>query len=176
MKPFLPILLLTAITSVNAAELFGVNLTNATRDELRLAVKKAGVKLIQEAGAGAFYDTYKGSSVLHRADHLYLGFVKKDNKFAFAEYEFNGREQPVMLTKLNKKYGAAQIAKGKFMSDKSYSWFSKGIEITFYQDWQAYKMRLIYANPEALIQLKKEQHEFKSALMQQNKNYLEQAY
>jgi len=176
MKPFVLILLISFFSHANAAELFGVNLANASRDELRIAVKNSGVKLVQEAGIDAFYDIYKGGAVLHKAKHLYLGFVKKDKKFAFAEYEFIGLQQPGMLRKLNKKYGPAQRSKGKFMSDQSYSWLSNGIKITFYQDWPAHKMRLTYVNPEALKQLKRERQQFNINSSVKNATYLEHAY
>ena len=176
MKLFFLIFLLSYLTQAGGAELFGVNLSTTSRDELRVAVKNAGVKLVQEAGIDAFYDIYKGGGILHKAKHLYLGFVKKDNKFAFAEYEFIGLHQPGMLRKLNKKYGNAKRLKGSFMSDQSYSWLSNGIEITLYQDWPAHKMRLSYVNPEALKQLRVEQKMFKIAVKNQNANYLDYAY
>lgn len=162
--------------TVNAAELYGLSLTSATRDEFRIAVKNAGVKLVQEAGVDAFYDIYEGSSVLHGASNLYIGFVKKNNKFAFAEYEFEGLTQPVLLKKLNIKYGKAKLEKGKFITDFSYSWNSNGIKISLYQDWVAYKMRLIYQNSDELAQLKAEQQQFITASKQQNTFYNEKAY
>ncbi|MCP4076259.1 MAG: hypothetical protein GY744_08740 [Gammaproteobacteria bacterium] len=163
-------------TPAFAVELFGVDLNGTTRDELRLAIENAGVKLVQYAGKGTFYDVYKGDTVLHKANQLYLGFVKKDKKFAFAEYEFSGFKHPVLLNKLNKKYGKASPIKGKFISDQSYSWVSKGIQITFYQDWNSYKTRLTYFNPETLKQLRNEQKLFSGVLKKQMAIYLEQGY
>ncbi len=176
MKLIALILLVFVNTAVNSAELFGVNLVSASRDELRAAVKMAGVKLVKEAGVGAFHDVYKGDSVLHEAKKLYLGFVKKDKKFAFAEYEFNGLQQPVMLNKLINKYGKAAPTKGKFLTDMSYSWLSDGIKINFYQDWPAHKTRLIYFNPEALQQLRSEQKLFAVASNKAKAVYQEQAF
>ena len=176
MKPILLLLLCSVYPHAYAAELFGVALTGATQDKLRVAVKKAGVKLVQQSGKDSFYDVYKGDSVLHKADSLYLGFVKKDKKFAFAEYEFSGLKQPVLLNKLNKKYGLASSTKGKFITDSSYSWVSKGIKITLYQDWEDYKTRLIYFNADALRQLRSEQKLFDITSNQQVAVYLEQAY
>ena len=176
MKLILLLLLCCVYPQGYAAELFGVALTGATQGKLRDAVKKAGIKLVQQSGKDTFYDVYKGDSVLHKADHLYLGFVKKDKKFAFAEYEFSGLKQPVLLNKLNKKYGLANLVKGKFITDSSYSWVSKGIQITLYQDWRAYKTRLIYFNPTALMQLRSEQKLFDIPSNQQVAVYLEKAY
>jgi len=176
MRKFLIFLLLCVFTQVYAAELFGVNLSGATRDQLRVAVKNAGLKLIQEAGSDGFYDIYKGDSVLYKANHLYLGFVKKDKKFAFAEYEFNGLKHPAMLKRLKSKYGPASLGHGEFITDQSYSWISEGIFIKFYQDWDAYKMRLTYSKPEALQLLRNEQKKFQINTNQLQAGYMEQAY
>jgi len=81
-----------------------------------------------------------------------------------------------LLNKLNKKYGLANLVKGKFITDSSYSWVSKGIQITLYQDWRAYKTRLIYFNPTALMQLRSEQKLFDITSNQQVAVYLEKAY
>jgi len=176
MKLFLLLFLCCIYTPAYAAELFGVNLNGATRDELRLAVENAGVKLIQYAGQGSFYDVYQGKAVLYKAKQLYLGFVKKDKRFAFAEYEFSGLKHPILLNKLNEKYGLAKLVKGKFLTDRSYSWVSKGTQITLSPDWKAYKTRLIYSDPAALKELRNEQKLFKIALGRQYAVYLDQAY
>lgn len=176
MKYLLFVLLTWAVFPAYSAQLFGVNLSTATRDELRIAVKNAGVKVVQEAGIDAFFDIYEGDSVLHKAKYLYLGFVKKNQKFAFAEYEFNGLKQPVMLQKLTAKYGKTKPMQGKYFSDVSHSWLSDGIKITLYQDWKGYKTRLTYIDPAALNQLKEEKNQYQLATKQANVNYLEMAY
>ncbi len=153
-----------------------MGLNGATRDELRLAIENAGVKLIRHAGKGTFYDIYQGNAVLHKADQLYLGYVKRDKKFAFAEYEFSGLKHPFLLIKLNKKYGLAKPVKGEFISDRSYSWVSKGTQITLSPDWKSYKTRLIYSNPAALKELRNEQKLYKVTSNQQFAIYLDQAY
>ncbi len=177
MKYFsLSLLLCLILFPVYGAELFGVDLKNATRDKLRKAVNSSGLKLVQKAGSDAFYDIYKGASVLHKANYFFLGFTKKNNQFAFAEYEFNGLRHPLMLQKLINKYGAAQISKGKFITDQKYSWFSEGTTISFYQDWPAYKTRLVYYNPELLTQLRTENNQYVNAFKVNTAVYLEQAY
>ena len=108
--------------------------------------------------------------------HLYLGFVKQDQSFAFAEYSFNGLRQPVLLQRLNAKYGKATIKQGEFMSDQSYIWQSDQITISLSYDWQNYQTRLTYSRPDKLELLRQEQAEYRRQLALQGDDYLEQAY
>ena len=170
------ILILLAIYPVHAAELFGVALESSSRDQLRAAVKNAGVRLVREAGADAFFDIYQSDRLLHGSKQLFLGFVKQDNRFAFAEYEFAGLRQPEMVRRLTQKYGKPGQAAGRYMTDRAYNWQSGAITISLYPDWKAYKTRLVYFHPERLVQLQKEQHEHRIALDRQRLNYLPQAY
>ncbi len=176
MKLFTLFVLFFCYTSSYGAQLFGVNLADATRDELRSAINNAGVKLVQAAGSDAFYDIYLGDSLLHRANHLYLGFVKRDKRFAFAEYDFDGLKQSVLYKKLMEKYGKPVKIKGKFFTDESYNWISEGVKISLVKDWSSYKTRLIYFKPEALNELKKEMQQFQVQLNRGNAVFLDQAY
>ncbi|MCP4877054.1 MAG: hypothetical protein GY896_16480 [Gammaproteobacteria bacterium] len=142
---------------VAALELFGVDLESTNRDELRGAVKNAGVVLVREGGEDDWYDVYDSSSVLSGSRHLYLGFVRRDQGFAFAEYEFNGLNSKSLLRELNAKYGVAKVHAGRFVSDRRYLWLRDGIEIELASDWQNYKLRLSYINPENLADLRAEQ-------------------
>lgn len=172
------ILILTLLLSgpLQAAELFGVALLDAERNQLRLAVKSAGVKLLREAGDDAFFDVYQSDGVMVDSNHLYLGFVKKDNRFAFAEYEFNGLQQPEMLSRLTARYGKPIKSAGKFLTDQSYRWQSNGITIALYADWKAYKTRLLYFNPTTLRVLQDEQEAYVTEQDQRQKRYLPQGY
>ena len=154
------VLLMLSPSLVQAAELFGVDLASTERDELRSAVKNAGLKLISEAGDDAFFDSYESDLVLSKSTRLYLGFVKQDRKFAFAEYEFIGLKQPVLVKKLNQKYGKAMLKSGKFLTDQAYKWQSGGVEIELYTDWSNYRTRLLYSIPEQLVRLNQEKTEF----------------
>ena len=151
-------MILSAIgNSANALELFGVDLEKALQDELRSAAKKAGVKLIREGGEGLWFDSYDSSEVLPLSTRLYLGFVKQDKRFAFAEYEFVGFEHAQMLRDLGQKYGSPEIKNGKYMSDRNYQWKQDGIEISLKIDWQNFRTRLSYIEPLAFAALRKEQ-------------------
>jgi len=137
-------------------ELFGVALETASSDELRAAAKEAGVVPIREAGEDDWFDIYDSSAVLPGTTRLYLGFVKQNQRFAFAEYEFTGLNPTQMLHNLSAKYGEAEVSRGRFMSDRSYRWQADGIEISLSSDWQNYRSRLSYIEPANLATLRAE--------------------
>lgn len=130
-----------------ALELFGVDLEATNRDELRDAAKRAGVILIREGSSDIWFDAYDSSAVLAGSNQLYLGFVKADLRFAFAEYEFKGIHLKRLLRNLEGKYGRASTRRGRFLSDNSYSWQSDGIEIRLSSNWHSYRTRLTYIDP-----------------------------
>lgn len=141
------LLLLALNAPAMALELFGVTLESTTRNELRDAARGAGLVLVREGGDGKWFDVYDSSTVIVGSTRFYLGFVKQDQRFAFAEYEFRGLNRKLLLHKLTRKYGAAEVQGGRFVSDRSYRWQSDGIEIELSSDWQNYKTRLIYLIP-----------------------------
>ncbi len=153
-KASLFILTLLIAPDALSAELFGVQLPTATLDQLRTAVKQSGATLIRESGEGRSYDIYDSKALLAESSRLYLGYTGEDRRFAFVEYEFIGLQQPGMLRKLNAKYGKAVTGKGKYFSDRSYHWVKNGIRISLQNDWQNYRTRLIYAEPEAVAKMK----------------------
>ena len=167
MKIILMVLLCGAISNVNALELFGIDLQTASRDQLRIAVKNSGIQLISEAGNSDFFDIYDSSQVFKSSTRLFLGFVKKTNKFAFAEYEFNGLKKGPVLRQLIQKYGKATKSRGVYLSDSAWSWQIDSIQISLQTDWQAYKTRLIYEDTLALQQLRQEHAGFNAEANQQ---------
>ena len=168
MRRALFLLLIVSALPLHAAELFGVRLQDAKRDELRNALKNSGVELIREGGEGIFFDVYDSQQALAGSQHLYLGFVKQDRTFAFAEYSFNGRKQPLLLQKLIAKYGKPRQKPGKFLSDHAYSWL--------YNDWYNYQTRLTYFSADRLDQLRREQSDYRKQLSLQNIDFTDQAY
>jgi hypothetical protein len=149
---------------VVALELFGVNLTSTNSSELRNAVKEAGVLLIREGGESNWFDVYDSSKALAGSTRLYLGFVKQDQSFAFAEYEFNSLNPGQLLSRLTAKYGTAEIREGRFISDRKYRWQRDGIEIELSSDWQSHKTRLSYVNPPRMSALLAERASYQSRL------------
>jgi len=144
------------VFTTNAAELFGIPLNSANHDDLSTAAKQAGVSLIREGGKAKWFDVFDSQTVLSGSSRLYLGYVKQDRRFAFAEYEFIGLKQSQMLAKLKRKYGKPQVLAGKYLSDKRYRWQQGGIEISLTTDWPGYRTRLSYIEPRAMTSLKKE--------------------
>jgi hypothetical protein len=139
------------------AELLGVQLQSATLDQLRDAVKKSGALLIREGGENQWFDVYDSQNLLPGSTRMYLGYAKQSRQLAFVEYEFIGLQQPVMLSKLQIKYGNPKTQKGQYISDVRYRWRQDGIEIELAADWEKYRTRLSYINPLVLQDLKKEQ-------------------
>lgn len=175
--PYLWIFLILFLfaSSAQAVELFGVELAQASRDQLRGAIKNAGVKLVREAGDDAFFDTYEADSLMPGAKFLYLGFTKKDRQFAFAEYRFSGLSNEPLLQRLKQKYGQPQRAKPRFFSDYRYRWTDGSIEINLYSDWSSYATRLVYFNIQNLTELRAERGSFMSAV-DSAQEYVQPAY
>ena len=143
-----------------ALELFGVALEATSRNELREAVRKAGLVLVREGGDDNWFDAYDSSAALTGSSRFYLGFVKRDQRFAFAEYEFRGLSAKRILRDLTIKYGAAEIRRGRYVSDRSYHWQRDGIDIQLSSDWQNYRTRLSYVNPVSMTDLLAERAAF----------------
>ena len=139
-----------------ALELFGVELETTDRDALRAAVKEAGVELIREGGETAWFDVYDSAAVLPGSRRLYLGFVKADARFAFAEYEFTGLDAQPMLAALSGKYGEPETRAGRYLTDRSYRWQRDGVAIELAADWHNYRLRLSYVVPRNLAALQAE--------------------
>ena len=146
-------LIVASIQPASALELFGVSLQSTDRTELRSAVKAAGVVLIREGGKDNWFDVYDSSRALAGSSRLYLGFVKQDLRFAFAEYEFGNLISRQLLSNLTAKYGAAEILAGSFISDRKYRWQVDGIDIELSSDWRNHKSRLSYINPVNMVDL-----------------------
>lgn len=160
-----------SIQPVVALELFGVSLESTNSSELRIAVKNAGVRLIREGGKDNWFDVYDSSSALAGSTRLYLGFVKQDQRFAFAEYEFESLNPALMLSKLTAKYGAAETHAGRFISDRKYRWQRDGIEIELASDWQNNRTRLSYINPVSLSALLAERANYKKQLTAEEETF-----
>ena len=120
-------------------------------------MKQAGLVLIQEAGEEEWYDVYDSSTVVDGSSRLFPGFVKSDQSFAFAEYEFTGTDPGQIAKALKLKYGDADTKTGRYMSDRKYRWQRDGIEIKLASDWQNYRIRLSYIEFNNLAKLQAEQ-------------------
>jgi hypothetical protein len=168
MKILVIVLLSAAVSSVHAFELFGIDLQNASQEQLRKAVKNSGIRFISEVGGDVPFDVYDSSPVFKGSTRLFLGYLKDGDKFAFAEYEFSGLQQSHrVLSLLTKKYGKAKKSKGLYLSDEVWGWQIDSINISLQTDWRAYKTRLIYRHSEALEELRQEQARIFAEVSQQ---------
>ncbi len=113
--------------------------------------------MIRKSGKTTWFDIYDSHTVLPGSSRLYLGYVKQDRRFAFAEYEFIGYKSSQILAKLSLKYGEPTTVPGKYLSDTRYRWQESGIDIELRYDWRLYRSRLSYINSAALVDLKQEQ-------------------
>ena len=103
-----------------------------------------------------FYDS---STIVAGPSRLFLGFVKADQSFAFAEYEFTGTNAKHLAQTLILKYRDAETESGRYMTDRRYRWRRDGIEIKLASDWQNYRIRLSYIEFNNLAKLQAEKAE-----------------
>ena len=157
----LPLIFLIVAPSVAVAvELFGVNLNQTSREELRAAVQQSGAELISEGNDAVFFDAYDSTTLIPGSRRLYLGFVRSSGAFSFAEYEFPGLSSQRVLAFMQSKYGAPdESRKGDFISDQAYVWNRDGISIELSSDWSNYRVLLSYRNINNLQQLLNERSE-----------------
>ncbi len=154
------LLLLLSPFQLSAVELFGVDLNNTNRDELRAAVQESGATLISEGNDEQWFDAYDSSSILPGSHRLYLGFVRSSGAFSFAEYEFPGVTTARLLSRLEARYGTAdQTEKGQFISDQRHIWNRDGLTIEIFSDWRNYRVLLSYRNETNLRQLQIERQQ-----------------
>lgn len=153
-------LLLNISLPLSALELFGLQLESASRDELRAAVQQSGATLISEGNDQRWFDVYDSSTILPGSRRLFLGFVRSNGAFSFAEYEFAGLNARRLLAMLESRHGAAdEVRKGDFISDEHYLWTRDGISIELYSDWSNYRVLLSYRENANLQQLQAERRQ-----------------
>ena len=164
MIKFALFLLAFFISPVFALSLFGQDLQQISRDDMRSAIKKNGAILIKEAGSDGFFDEYKSQNLLPGSSRLYVGYEKQDNKLAFVEYAFDGLSHPHLMPMLAEKYGKPQKIRARYQSDVQYKWQVEGVQILLYQDWSSYKVRLVYSLPQNLSMLR---HEYRLSMLKE---------
>jgi hypothetical protein len=172
------IFLLTMLVSgpLQALTLFGQDFQQTDRTAMRSAVKNSGAKLVKESVDDGIYDVYESDKLLAGSSRLYLGFTNAENRLAFVEYDFVGFQQDSVVQKLTSKYGKPEIGRARFLSDRGYQWVVDGIRITLYQDWPAYRTRLIYTNPQDFQAIRTEYRQYLSSKLKSATKDLDQAY
>lgn len=151
--------------STEALTLFGVDIANANRAQMRQMVKRSGAKLRREGGTRLF-DEYDSERLLEGSHTLYLGFDRQTTEFAFLEYELLPYFSRKILAKLRRKYGEPQREPGTFLSDTAWRWQVDGIQISLYRDFRCFCSRLEYAHPARLQALRQFQAERDQALIE----------
>jgi hypothetical protein len=154
MRQLVFLVLLFAMGKVQALSLFGIEPLNAGRNELRAAVFSSGATNAPDAAASPLYETYEAGQLLPGALRLYLGFEPDTNAWAFAEYEFAGPTQPMILGILRAKYGDPEKTPARFVSDRAFHWRVDGVSISLYQDWPLQRTRLLFQVPERLSRMR----------------------
>ncbi len=144
------LLLVLLPSNSQSLSLYGINLEEANAQQLRLAVKQAGARIISEGGADKWFDEYKSEKLLDGSMVLYLGFSKQNQQFAFLEYEIKPTAKDQVFQKMVYKYGQPQIIGGQFISDTQYQWQKGSITINWYYDFFNHVYRLIYSKADTL--------------------------
>jgi len=156
------LLLLLLTKPLLAFELFGTNINNTDRDQLRGIIRNTGANVVREAGDDNWYDIYDMSAKFEQGKRLFVGYEKTAGRFAFAEYQLPYDYFDMMLLRLKAKYGEPVVRYGRYDSDKLYAWNIDGIDIRFTQDWNRNISQLVYSQPENLIALKQGYQQFKA--------------
>ena len=154
MREFVLLALLVVIGNAQALSLFGIDPLNAGRDEVRAAALASGATNSRDAIPSPLYETFEAEQLLPGALRLYLGFEPETNTWAFAEYEFAGLTQPMILGILRAKYGDPEQTPARFVSDQAFHWRVDGVSISLYQDWPEQRTRLLYQVPARLSRLR----------------------
>lgn len=121
-------------------ELFGVPLKGATRDQLREALKRNGMRATREDDR-YWLDFYDATDVLEGASEFYAGYVSATGRFAFAQYEFpafmDTRMVERVVNMVSTKYGAPSSVKGRYGLGEVQAWWNLegGMEIEVSRGW-----------------------------------------
>ncbi|MDH5517925.1 MAG: hypothetical protein OEY36_08950 [Gammaproteobacteria bacterium] len=153
MQKYLLVIVLLLPAPLMAFELFGVNINQINRVDLRLAIRDSGAEVVREAGDDNWYDVYDMTSNFKQSKFLFVAYEKTTATFAFAEYHLPYDYFRSMLLRLTLKYGKPRVRYGNFESENRHYWTVDGIKIEITQNWNKNLTRLIYTQPEKLLPL-----------------------
>jgi len=142
-------------------ELFGVRLKNATRDQLREALKQNGMRAIRE-DKGNWVDAYDPGEVLEGSSEFLAGYVDATDRFAFAAYLFNGLADTQLVGRVIgmvvTKYGPPTSLSGAYDNGPvSAEWdMGQGMGIMVCRGWPDTTTALIYRDAAAYRQMRAE--------------------
>lgn len=121
-------------------ELFGMVLKGATRSQFRQVLKQNGLRAMREEDR-FWVDQYDPQGVLDGATELQVGYASASNKFAFAEYKFDGSMDADLEAKVirmvTSKYGSPSSQKGNPSPGPATARWDMGqmMEIVVWRDW-----------------------------------------
>lgn len=156
MRILLGLLLSLYLPHTLAFDLFGVNVMETGRDQIRDAIRTSGAVVIREAGEGNWFDIYDMSRVFKQSKKMFVAYDKNSGQFAFAEYQLPYDYVDTMLSRLTLKYGKPELKNGMFHSDTQYHWTIDGVAIALYRNWQANFGTLMYSAPDVLVKLQQD--------------------
>ena len=144
-------------------ELFGVPLKGATRDQLRNAFKKGGLRPTREDDA-YWVDIYSAEAVLDGASEFAAGYVMASGQFAFARYTFPASMDTELVGKVidmvTAKYGPPSSQEGRYsLGHVEAVWNrSQGMQIKVSRGWPDTTTFLSFVDPAAEAQMQQEQN------------------
>ncbi len=162
-------------------ELFGQPLKNATRPQLRDAIKKAGVQPKRE-NDHYWVDQYNPSGVLEGASDLSVGYVIATKRFAFAEYTFSAFIDTGLVGKVIKmvsnKYGPPSSEQGDMdLGPVNARWnLPQGMRIDVKRGWPDTTTYLDYKDTSTYQQMSAEIDAQKSAVEKQQQQSQNRAF
>jgi hypothetical protein len=149
-------------------ELFGVKVKGATRDQLREAFEKGGLRPVR-VDDKYWVDTYNASNVLEGASEFMAGYVDRTRVFAFAQYEFKGFMDTELVAKVanmvTNKYGRANSQSGNVgLGPVTYIWnLPQGMIIRVTRGWPNTDTFLIFSDQATHAEMRAEQQADKDA-------------
>ncbi|WP_322995584.1 hypothetical protein [Castellaniella sp.] len=108
---------MNAMAAAPSLELFGTQLKNAKRDQLRQVFKQGGMSAVRE-DLRYWVDTYNSNGVLEGASQFEAGYVSKTGQFAYARYTFPGFMNAGLVKNVidlvASKYGQPASKRGRY--------------------------------------------------------------
>lgn len=130
----------------------GVQLTTATRTDVRAALKSANVPATREADT-YWYDLYDASSLLQGADELAVGYSLKSGQLGALQYHFPAQMDPQKVVQIAQmvaeKYGRPNRSSGNVdLGEVKYIWnLPDGVVLTVSRGWPDTSVFMIYEVP-----------------------------
>ena len=161
---FLP---LRALAQQKSLEMPGVQLNGASREQIRQALRKQGVKALREDLA-YWFDTYSAQGLLEGADELAMGYLTS-GRFAVATYtlpSFMDVQQASRVAEMvSSKYGRPTAVRGNYGIGPATATWSLGssARVEVFREWPNTTTYLRLSDPAAMEQMRSEMEEDRKA-------------